>query len=615
MAVINDAKFRKDLLASVSGADPSTQSTKAEETTRTQHPIDPSHFSKTAPHLTTDAESNYVLSNPTSPALRRLNHRFQSSSALSSNHSRSSLSRSSSVGSRQECDTSTNVSESSLWDDAWEENWKEESQVEDDENEVEVLTSLVGGVGLSSPRSAKTFRDMLPVEIILAVDSHITSQRDRLSWLLTCKRCVKTVCSSLWRAPQMTRPHHLNLFVRTIQESKVYQTMNFTSMVEDLNVGPLPITDNDLFDVVTRCTNLTRLVVQNKMVSSTPLSQIVSHCPKITHLNLAGCEKVEMTVFVNRLVEGISPVSPGPRVVPDLDLKHINFSRTRLSSLDVEKLLIQFSSLTVLRLTGCKAITDEALVIISRYGSSLEELSCSECLITNHGISHLVASESVCRTTLKDLELSKSLATISSITWILRGLTNLEQLIARDCPLLHGRSPSRNAQTMVALKPFAFKEEDPCSLNLKNLVLDGENINDAFLVPLLEHAKKLVKICIGNTRIGEETCHTLSELEFIENIDIGQCASIRKRHILQLAQGHSSRSIKEISIRGSPDVDRSTVVELVLKCPKLELIDARRCSLIQEIFCDAYCKDERGLFKSEAIQTIREVENTELDYP
>ncbi|KAI8850495.1 hypothetical protein BC829DRAFT_150001 [Chytridium lagenaria] len=331
----------------------------------------------------------------------------------------------------------------------------------------------------------------------------------------TCKKSMEAVSPSLWKGPQLLRPHHLTLFTRTIQETKVYQTLNYASMIDALTIGVLPISDNDLFDILTRCTNITQLIVQNNSISSTSLSQVVGS-QKLTTLNIAGCEKVEMNVFVNRLVQGPSPTSPTPTLYT-LSLQHVNLSRTRLSNGDVENLLSHFTSLTSLRITGCKSITDESLVIISKHGVALQELSFSECLITNTGISHLLNPESVCRLTLKHVEASKTLISVSSVVWMLRKLVKLETLVIKDCPVLHGRTPSQHVQTNVRPLRLEMGEEAFCE-NLRALTLDGRCVEDEHLAPLLRYAKKLEKVSLGHTSVREQTCEALNDMQFLEVI-------------------------------------------------------------------------------------------------
>ncbi|KAJ3281528.1 hypothetical protein HDU76_008909 [Blyttiomyces sp. JEL0837] len=288
------------------------------------------------------------------------------------------------------------------WDDVWDDSWtdpknrnKEEHQRTLNDEEVEETEN-----GQLLRILNKDFEDKvgiyhrarflwpLPIEINIVINGFLEDRKDMISFMLVCRQTLNTVAPTIWKCPDLSNGTVLKLFVRTIRESRVYQVRRFAAMVEELDLATLPVSDDDLFDVIARCENMVKFTIRNKQISSTPLVQLFTSCRHLKHLNLAGCEGVEIHFFVSRLVGLPSPTSAtlpqSPvRASPPCDISFLNLSRTRLDDDDVANLMLNLRTLATFRSTGCKNITDKALKYIAEHGISLVQLSVSECQVTD----------------------------------------------------------------------------------------------------------------------------------------------------------------------------------------------------------------------------------------
>ncbi|KAJ3096668.1 hypothetical protein HDU97_005698 [Phlyctochytrium planicorne] len=564
---------------------------RSDEVSRSQHSFDAS-ASPRPPRLNPEDHHNYVLtsSQPSSPALRRINHRLQN--GISPSQSRSSISRSSSIASRPESDSITNASDSSCWDDVWEESWKDE-EVEEEGPDVNAVADEIAKTVFNPIKTVGGL--LLPAEIVMAVESHLQSQKDRHSWMQTCKTALNCIAPTVWRVPQLPRPRNLELFVQAIK--RIYQSAHYASYVEELNLGTLPISDDDLFDVFQRCSNISKVIIHNKKITATPLIQMIVSCPKLTNLNIAACERVEMHFFVTKLVEGVTPVTHAPKIRPNLDLSKVNFSRTRVSNLEIEMLAENYSNLRSLRVTGCKNITDLALVALSRFASNLEELACSECEISENGLSHLVSQNSKSNATLKSLEISKTFIGPSGIIMILRALQNLEVLVATDCKNGDGFEPVIQRAVIDSRNP-----SESCR-KLVDITVNGSWMWDD-LEPWLRNATGLKKVNLAHTNITARTLLSLPLSDSIEVLDINECLNLSNDSLHTLCTGRIFPFLKEIHLKRCPGFDQNLCVSLIQRAPHLQYIDARRCTL-NAVFCDEFCRTEQGLFDLMAISSIR----------
>ncbi|KAJ3193037.1 hypothetical protein HK101_005557 [Irineochytrium annulatum] len=503
------------------------------------------------------------------PAMRRLQQIVNDSSAASARSSTQSLE--SSAGSVA---TESSVAGSGVWDDAWDESWAnedgddEEEEEEDEEEEMdgEDMDSLTMGlqtlrvssgdasgaalVNGKSPRPRRGVRPLtFPIEIILLINDYLDSQHRQQLWMRVCRKTLFAIAPLIWKAPKVTTPYHLAKLVRTLHQTRVYQSLRFFRFVERLDFGSLAISDDDLYDLIRRCRNLKSLTVRTRTISSTPLTQIPTCALNLTDLSLAGCEKVEMSFFVDRLVSVTAAdpaesefVSPLPSIIPPtptypalpintgpLSITSLNLSRTRLTNNDVRRLLTRFTDLSNFRMSACKNITDETLLHVAQLGRSLKALSVAECAVTDQGCGHLVNEGSVAVDSLCELELSKTWIGRRGVEWVLRGMKALTSFTATSCSLLDGRGAAAGSAPRLAYTPSEAMLpnilEEGGARRLIALQIAGQEVNAEALIDLLKKSTAIERLGVCGTIITQGFLQFVSDRDklMVSCLDLASC--------------------------------------------------------------------------------------------
>ncbi|KAI9331845.1 hypothetical protein BDR26DRAFT_899136 [Obelidium mucronatum] len=318
-----------------------------------------------------------------------------------------------------------------------------------------------------------------------------------------------------------THRRSLTLFLRTVVESKVFESRYYMSMVKILDLACLPITDDDLFEVIRRCTHLEALVIHNSDITSTSLCQIPGSLPNLHTLDISSCMRVEMAALVSRLVTGRGGL---------LQLKHFDFSATRVSDTDIKTLVMQYPHLETLTLEGCQNITTKTATYISMYSQSIKTLVLSDRRTSDIGVVRGAVSAQPPRA-LQSLDLPSSAISPLGIELILSNCTSLVTFVAKIW------CNDRN-------DVYIFDEDDIGLLNpnpnhskeihLKSLTLQGVKILDAHVMPSLGRAAKLESVSFTRCGVTLETIEMLSTIQSLEESSVS-----RKRILVQEKLTHT----------------------------------------------------------------------------
>jgi hypothetical protein len=478
-------------------------------------------------------------------------------------------SQTSSVGGKSEVEDDASVMESeddgSLWDDAWDDAWDSElEEDDDDENHVdddgdldeidsninETQSGLrhlqISGDDTVTPTTTTTTTTKskhsptqvkipnpkkwsLPTEILIRICSY-SDPEENVSLMGVSRKTLVTLARIVYQNPRLKKQSTVDLFLRTIRESKVYLTLPYTDLIEQLDLGGFKTSDDDLFDLLSVCPNLVSFTIRNRNIHSTPLCQLSTSAPKLTHLNLAGCEKVEMRFLVSRLVGLPSPVSPSfppPSMIttPAL-LENLNVSRTRISDEDVFHLLQHYKSLTQLRMTACKGITNSALLHIATYASNLSHLCLNECEVTDEGICALSRKTSKARLSLQTLELSKTGISSFAIQRILSTFPRIVKIVANNFKESSAVSPDIVEDQAEMMHADILPLDEICA-TVKHIEVEGTNLTDATFSAALANAHELEFFKIRGSEISSTTFHKLSSLTHVKVRNFNRCARFK----------------------------------------------------------------------------------------
>ncbi|KAJ3252515.1 hypothetical protein HDU77_005100, partial [Chytriomyces hyalinus] len=272
------------------------------------------------------------------------------------------------------------------------------------------------------------------------------SYRYLLQLMLTCKMTVSVLCKDIWEHPVILSLKSFKLFWSTAVESRVLQSFPFFNMIHTIKIdASVPIGDDELFDVLERCQNLQVLDVSGNLnISSTSISQVSSSCPKLRELILARCGRVEMNVLSLRLASnnGWEPIVISPAVLVVID-----FSETRLSDDDVEKITRHFSFLEQINFSKCPNLTNSSLLHIAHNCTALSKLAMSKTRVSDEGLETLcfhsrLGRVSSTRHTLAHVEFNSTQVTRQATETLFKNcnaLKHVELLFANGRSLFHDK--------------------------------------------------------------------------------------------------------------------------------------------------------------------------------
>ncbi|KAJ3237788.1 hypothetical protein HDU78_003866 [Chytriomyces hyalinus] len=329
--------------------------------------------------------------------------------------------------SKEPVDNADDVDNNTDDDDAWDQIWDQVRAVD-------------------RPLLVYSQHDPLPKEVLVLVKTYLHSRADLLQLMLTCKMTVSVLCKDIWEHPVILSLKSFKLFWRTAVESRVLQSFPFFNMIHTIKIdASAPIGDDELFDVLERCHNLQVLDVSGNLnISSTSISQVSSSCPKLRELILARCGRVEMNVLSLRLASnnGWEPIVISPAVLVVID-----FSETRLSDDDVEKITRRFSFLEQINFSKCHNLTNSSLLHIAHNCTALSKLAMSKTRVSDEGIEALcfhsrLGRVSSMRHTLTHAEFNSTQVTRQAIETLFKNcnaLKHVELLFANGRGLFHDK--------------------------------------------------------------------------------------------------------------------------------------------------------------------------------
>lgn len=144
-------------------------------------------------------------------------------------------------------------------------------------------------------------------------------------------------------------------------------------------LGCIKITDNGVIDLAKNCTKLTELRLQGLLlpglmnISSAGVEAIATHCPDLTQLDLAGCDKITDSAVLA------------------LSIRCPNFTYLgleRCSKITDEGLghLSNLEKLQVLNLERCYEITDKSIIELAKICPDLTRLYLRDTQVTDTGL-------------------------------------------------------------------------------------------------------------------------------------------------------------------------------------------------------------------------------------
>ncbi|KAI9331865.1 hypothetical protein BDR26DRAFT_921945 [Obelidium mucronatum] len=439
----------------------------------------------------------------------------------------------------------------------------------------------------------------LPSEIFLLIDAYLTTPRDHMLLMNLCQLSLSILAPLAYHRPLIRNDKNLDLFLRTVKESKAFESRYYMNMVKILDLHHLPITDDELFEVIKRCEYLESLAVHSARINSTSLCQIAMSLPNLHTLDISSCDNVEMKILVSRLVTTPPAGSLLPATGVLAHLKHVNLSRTRVADADIKKLVKHYPNLETLNLDKCHKIDNHTAKYISMYSHTLKTLVLSSCRINDIGASMMACKyQSRVRTTLENLNLSVTAISPTGVQTILSNCTRLVSFVARECPLNQDKSLpwhltqlSKNTDVddddnddgfadFICSSPL---QEDtylnnPEQIQLKSLSLQGCNILDAHLTPSLSLASNLESVSLDSCGITLETIRTLSTIESLENVELHNCSKLASHNTLLLLAEY--KKLKTLKFRGT-QMPLSAVFRLAQRCPTLIQVDMQRLRSIE----------------------------------
>ncbi|KAJ3029498.1 UNVERIFIED_CONTAM: hypothetical protein HDU68_011989 [Siphonaria sp. JEL0065] len=421
------------------------------------------------------------------------------------------------------------------WDDVV---WKQQSDV----------TNEIGAEqdnqhqALLMPCARKGGPLVLPAELYLSIAAYLKNPSDIIRFMKTSQRALSSLAPIIYRNPNIRSSHSLTLFLRTVVASKAFESRYYMSMIKHIDFRYLSLSDNDLFDVIDRCTKLEALTVHSKTITCTSLSHMSSTLKELNLLDISSCENVEMKILIPQLVSATYRAKQ--RIQSALDnhllqhpslynLSYLDFARTRVSDAEVKQVVTAFPKLHTLKLDGCRKVTNASLKHLSMYGSSLKHLSLEDCRITDFGVSIIANRNSLLCSGLQDLNLNKSAISPLGVSYVLENMTGLSQFSAKGCALNQGtglpfylrefpddvESGFENFEATVSDEKegvFVHMPRQGLVSALKFLNLTGIKILDQHVVSGLGMAKYLESVDFDSCGITVETIRTITQIKTLE---------------------------------------------------------------------------------------------------
>ncbi|KAJ3220962.1 hypothetical protein HDU81_010988 [Chytriomyces hyalinus] len=380
----------------------------------------------------------------------------------------------------------------------------------------------------------------LPVETLLLINTYIHSRADLLQFMLTCKMAVSVLCKDIWEQPVISSLTVFKLLWRTAVESRVLQTFPFFNLIHTIKIdAEVPVGDDDLFDVLERCQNLQVLDVSgNQNVSSTSISQVSASCPKLRELILACCGRVEMSVLSSRLASsnGWESVKISPSVLVVID-----FSETRLSDEDVEKITSHFSFLEQINFSKCRSLTNSSLLHIAHNCTALRKLAMSKTRVSDDGIEALCFHSRNGRTvsprhTLTHVEFNSSGITRHAFEILVKNCNALKRVelscrwITRGGDWLSdeeetGRDKFAFQQLQLRLAPESGEDyprnpEFASRFPLESLLIRGGEVILDMLIILVGRSSRLQQLTLEVLNLSRRFLELIARSDSIEELSI-----------------------------------------------------------------------------------------------
>ncbi|KAJ3085521.1 hypothetical protein HK100_009022, partial [Physocladia obscura] len=415
-------------------------------------------------------------------------------------------------------------------DDYWDEIWVDSGQ------------HNIPGAKQTNTNNNRKKAPKLPVEIYHLINAYITTSNVRLAFMQTSQSALTALAPCIYKNPHIKTPHAASLFLRTLAETAIYAPRNYMAMVYNLDLAAATapaISDDSLFDLISRCVaTLTSLRVgDNPHVTSTAIGQIAD-AVRLRALDIDGCRAVEVNIFLQRLAaatttavarnEVLGSVRRRPVMVLET-LEEVNLSRTRTRDNDVALIVKMFTGLRVLKVDGCRYLTDAVCQAITGATARLQVFSAVKTSISDHGAAALCTLES-----LRDVDLSNTLVSAGGVAMLLtQCLCELRSLRALECALADGvdlpwflkerdddfwtfdEDGLRKRRNLPVISDFA-RLEDGVMLKLQELSVFGKFIKDDHLLLPVRASVSLRCITLDGCNVSMQLVATLAGLSCLE---------------------------------------------------------------------------------------------------
>lgn len=235
---------------------------------------------------------------------------------------------------------------------------------------------------MNTTSKGQMFFDSLPNEVIVKIFQWIDTY-DLLLLATVCRRFEKLIWNPLlWKkislkGEQINGDKALNSILRRLCD----QTQNNCSVERVMMSEGCKLTDKGLQLLIRRCPNITHLQTQfSTTLTNQSLFDFVSKCTNLQHLDITGCPQISC-ISLNAGIE-----TPRKLLLQYLDL-------TDCASVDdcgLKTIVKNCPLLIFLYMRRCIQITDTGLKYLPKFCIALKELSVSDCInVTDFGLYEL----------------------------------------------------------------------------------------------------------------------------------------------------------------------------------------------------------------------------------
>lgn len=409
-------------------------------------------------------------------------------------------------------------------------------------------------------------------------------------------------------APRLARTRRIALDGIGATDAAVESVLSYPAQLLLLSVSRCrQLTDGSMLALARRClTTLTSLDI--------------SHCKQLTDAALAA-------------------LLAGARALEVLDasmLPQLSDACYRPAQSEAQRRAV--GRLRVLRLRGCRGLTDAGLAALLADATSLEELDLA-LTAAAEGAADTVAERA--GGTLRALELTQCAALpLEALPVLLVGCAQLTSLDLSRCPRITSVPFAHSSHSLLTvrlsfceLEPAAlgelasscpqltglavrgcarlldetvFELAETCSLledvdlahcpqltdhavralavrcpRLRSLALDGNAwLSDEAVEAVAEGCVELAKLALAHcSDVGDPALHALARhSHFVRSLDVSHCERVSGRAIVHFAR-HCA-GLQSLALAGSPAVTADALAEVLRFCPLIRSLDVSRCALL-----------------------------------